>query len=140
VATDADGGAMLTVTLLTIVADADATSVPAVAWMIAGFVAGRSAGAVKVAVVALVTAMVPFAELPPGIPFTSQMIVVLFAAQKDAVKTCVRLKPTLAAEGEIRIGFAHVMVTVALPDFVGSAVLVAVTVTDAGDGIKIGAV
>jgi len=90
-------------------------------------------------VVELVTAMVPFAELPPGIPFASQMIVALLAAQKDAVNVCVRLNPTLAVEGVIKIGFAHVIVTVALPDFVGSAVLVAVMFTDAGDGIKMGA-
>lgn len=73
-------------------------------------------------------------------PFTSQTMVVLFAAQNETAKDCVWLRPTLAVEGVIDIGFAHVIVTAALPDFVGSAVLVAVTVTDAGDGIKMGAV
>lgn len=84
--------------------------------------------------------MLPFAELPPGIPFTSQTIVAVLAAQKEAVKVCVCASARLADGGEIKIGFAHVIVTVALADFVGSAVLVAVTVTEAGDGSRLGAV
>ncbi len=90
--------------------------------------------------VELVAVIVPLAELPPGIPFTSQTIVALLAAQNDAVKVCALLSATLAVEGAIDIGFAHVMVTTALPDLVGSVVLVAATVTEAGDGIKLGAV
>jgi hypothetical protein len=62
------------------------------------------------------------------------------AMQKDAVNVCVWPSPTLAARGEIEFVAAHVMVTLALPDFVLSAALAAVTVTVGGDGSASGAV
>jgi hypothetical protein len=46
----------------------------------------------------------------------------------------------MADGGEIEFVAAHAMVTLALPDFELSAVLVAVTVTVAGDGVAAGAV
>lgn len=84
--------------------------------------------------------MMPLAEFPPGIPFTSHTIVALLGAQKDAVNVCDCPSASVAAEGVSKIGFAQVIVTAALPDFVESAVLVAVTVTEAGEGTAAGAI
>lgn len=89
---------------------------------------------------ALAAVIVPIVGLPPGIPFTSQTMVALLGAQNDAVKICVCASARVAAEGESAIGLEQVIVTVALADFEVSAVLVAVTVTDAGEGMTIGAV
>ena len=45
---------------------------------------GKFKGAVYCATVALVLTMVPSVVLPPGIPFTSQIIGEVGAGQKDA--------------------------------------------------------
>jgi hypothetical protein len=83
---------------------------------------------VNVAVIAAVTAMVPNVAFPPGTPFTSQTICAPGAAHSDAVKVCGWPRLTLADAGEMELALAQVMVTVAFPDFVESAVLVAVIV------------
>jgi len=87
-----------------------------------------------------VIAIVPTVELPFAIPFTSHVIVAPAAMQNDAVNDWVWPSATLAVDGEIEFAFAHPMITVALPNFELSAVLVAVTVTMAGDGGTTGAV
>ena len=94
----------------------------------------------KVAVVGLVTAMVPNMALPPAMPFTSQIICAVCAAHNEAVKDCVWPRATLADDGEMEFVLAQVMVTVAVADLVGSAVLVAAMVTVGGEGIVDGAV
>jgi hypothetical protein len=73
-------------------------------------------------------------------PFTSHVTVVPVARQKDALNACVSPSPTLADGGVMEFVAAHVMVTLALPDFIVSATLVAVTLTVAGDGGAGGAV
>src|ERR1700758_1385672 len=73
-------------------------------------------------------------------PFTSHATVAPVATQKEAVNACVSPRPTLADGGVIEFVAAHVMVTLALPDFAASATLVAVTLTVAGDGGTDGAV
>lgn len=62
------------------------------------------------------------------------------ARQNEAVKGCVWPSPMLADEGEIEFVAEQVIVTLALPDAEVSAVLVAVTVTVAGEGTAAGAV
>lgn len=113
---------------------------PELAWIKTGFAAGRSAGAEYKALPAPVIAIVPSVELPPGIPSTSQDIGAVPAAQNVAVRFCDCPSPTLAAVGEIAFGFAQLIVTEALLDLELSATLVAVTVTEAGDGTVAGAV
>jgi hypothetical protein len=83
---------------------------------------------------------VPTEELPPAIPFTSQASVDPAGTHSEAVNVCDAPSSTLAEVGEIESVAAHVTVTVALPDFVPSAALVAVTVTVAGEGGAFGAV
>ncbi len=62
------------------------------------------------------------------------------ARQNDAAKLCVSPRPTLAAPGAIEFAAPHITVTLALPDFVASATLVAVTLTVGGEGGVKGAV
>lgn len=85
-------------------------------------------------------AMVPTVALPPANPFTSHVKAVPLATQKDAVKVWVCPSETVAVAGEIELIPEHEIVTLAPPDFVASATLVAVTVTIAGAGGATGAV
>jgi len=62
------------------------------------------------------------------------------ARQNDGLNVCICASPTLADAGDIELAVLHVIVTVALADFVVSATLVAVTVTVAGAGTVAGAV
>ena len=78
-------------------------------------------------------------ELPPGIPSTSQVIVAPVARQNDALKVCVCASETVAAGGEMVFVAEHVMVTLAVADFDGSATLVTMTLTVEGDGGTAGA-
>jgi len=143
--TDADAGETETVTLLVIVTAAEATGEPlvtvlAVACTVTVFGTGRSAGAVYTAVLAPDGEIVPRVAVPPTIPFTSQVIVAAAARQNVATKFCVVPRPTLAEEGASELVAAQVIVAVALPAFVPSATLVAVTVTVGADGTTGGAV
>lgn len=90
--------------------------------------------------VALVTTIVPKVALPLTTPSTSQTIWARGAAQSNAVKDCTWPITTLADDGEIELVPEQVMVTTAVPVFVGSAVLVAATVTFGGAGTAVGAV
>ena len=103
-------------------------------------VAGKLAGAVYCAVLALVLAMVPTAESPSKIPFTSQTIAVLAAGQNEAVKFCVEPSATFAEVGDMEFVPEQAMVTLALADFEVSATLVTVTVILGGVGSDAGAV
>jgi|SRR5215469_7038275 len=82
----------------------------------------------------------PVVELPPAIPFTSQVIVVPSATQSDVVKLSVAPVAMLTFAGEIEFAAAHETVTLAVADFEESAMLVAVTDTIAGAGGIAGAV
>lgn len=93
-----------------------------------------------VAEFALVVTIVPTVEFPPVTPLTSQAIVAPAAVQKDAVNVCAWPRGTLTGDGEMEFVDPHSTVTLALPDFELSAVLVAVTVTVAGEGGTAGAV
>lgn len=62
------------------------------------------------------------------------------ATHSVAVKACDAPSTTLAAAGEIELGPAQTMVTLDEADLEGSATLVAVTLTVAGDGGAAGAV
>ncbi|HVB88210.1 MAG TPA: hypothetical protein VNK23_16230 [Candidatus Dormibacteraeota bacterium] len=84
--------------------------------------------------------MVPSAEFPPAVPFTSHEIVAPAARQNDAVNVCAWPGTTVVAAGETELLAPHVIVTLALADFVLSATLVAVTVTAEGVGTVAGAV
>jgi hypothetical protein len=108
--------------------------------MVTGLVEGKLAGAVYCAAFALMLTMVPSVALPPGMPFTSQTIVVVGAGQKETVKVCVALSATFAEEGDNALAPLQATVTLALADFEVSATLVAVTVTIAGVGATAGAV
>jgi hypothetical protein len=88
----------------------------------------------------LVTTIVPNKALPFAAPFTSHAMGVPVATHKEAVKVCVCPSKRETAAGDISLEFAQVIVTVAEPDLESSAVLVAVTVTDGGDGGTAGAV
>ncbi len=61
------------------------------------------------------------------------------ARQNDALKVCVCASETVAAGGEIVFVAEHVMVTLAVADFDGSATLVTMTLTVEGDGGTAGA-
>lgn len=61
------------------------------------------------------------------------------ARQNDAEKLCVWPNATLTDDGEIALEAPQVTVTLALPDLEVSSVLVAVTVTEAGEGGAVGA-
>jgi hypothetical protein len=137
---DALVGEMATLMLLVIVTVAAAEAEPAVAWISNELGDGRFCGAVNVAVVAPVTTSVPSVEFPPATPFTSQEICAADAAHSDAVKVWGWPRLTSADEGEMEFAAAQVIVTVAVPDFAGSAVLVAVIVTFGGESTAAGAV
>ena len=77
--------------------------------------------------------------MPPKTPFTSHETVAPLVRQNDAVNDCVLPSETLAELGEIEFVAGQVIVTLALPDFVASATLVAVTVIVAGKGWIAGA-
>jgi hypothetical protein len=72
-------------------------------------------------------------------PFTSHATLSPAERQNAAVNGCVRPSGTFADEGEIEFVAAQVMVTAAVADDEGSAVLVAATLTVAGDGGSAGA-
>ena len=78
-------------------------------------------------------------ELSPGIPLTSHVMEAPVARQNDAVKPCVCARDTVAAGGEIVFVAEHVIVTLAVADFDGSATLVTMTLTVEGDGGTAGA-
>ena|SRR5271166_1113435 len=84
-------------------------------------------------------AIVPTVALPPTIPFTSHTAAAPLVEQNEAVNVCVCPSETFALAGKIE-SVVHVIVTLALPLFVLSASLVAVTVTVGGDGGAAGAV
>lgn len=100
---------------------------------------GKSTGAVYMAALAPLGAIVPIAELPPAIPLTSHATAAPADRQKDALKVCVRASETVAVGGEIVFVAEHVMVTLAVADLAGSATLVTVTLTVEGDGGTVGA-
>jgi hypothetical protein len=100
---------------------------------------GKSVGAVYTAVFALLGAIVPIAELPLGIPLTSQAMVAPAAEQNDTLNVCVCASGTVAAGGEMVFVAEHVTVTLAVADLVGSATLVTVTLTVEGEGGTAGA-
>ena len=143
--TDAEPGETETATLLVIVTGAETTAEPpvtalAVACTVTIFGTGTSAGAVYNAVLAPEGAIIPSIAFPPSIPFTSQEIVAPAARQNVAAKFCASPSPTLGDGWAIELAVAQVIVTLALPDFAGSATLVAVMLTIAGDGTTAGAV
>src|SRR5580704_13397942 len=78
-------------------------------------------------------------ELPTGIPLTSHVMEAPVARQNDAVKPCVCARGTVAAGGEMVFVAEHVIVTLAVADFDGSATLVTMTLTVEGDGGTAGA-
>lgn len=80
----------------------------------------------------------PTVALPPGIPLTSHTIAPPLTVQKEAVKVCVCPSETFAFAGTSKFTL-HEIVTLALPFFVVSATLVAVTVTLGGEGAAAGA-
>jgi hypothetical protein len=110
------------------------------AWIVMGFAGGTATGAVYRAVFTVALTIVPSVAFPPVIPLASQVTDAPAAWQNETVNTCVCAKAILAAEGEIEFVAAHVIVTLAVPNFEASATLVAVTVTVAGDGGDAGAV
>ena len=87
--------------------------------------------------------IVPFVESPPTSPFTLQVTLVLDVPLTVARNCWVWETCTDALEGdtvtEIVGGPFEVTVTVALADFDESTVLIADTVTEAGDGRTFGA-
>lgn len=98
------------------------------------------AGAVYVAVVPPVAAMVPTVALPPAMPLTSHVTAIPAAMHNKAEKLCVAPRETLADEGATEFAAAQEIVTLAVADFDGSATLVAVTETLGGVGETTGAV
>lgn len=82
---------------------------------------------------------VPMAALPPTIPLTSQVTVLLLVYSTVAVKDCVAPATTMVVVGMIDTVTCD-MVTVACPDRVGSATDTAETVTLGEVGIAAGAV
>ncbi|MHB8754709.1 MAG: hypothetical protein ACYC92_07100 [Candidatus Acidiferrales bacterium] len=92
------------------------------------------------AIFAPVIAMVPKVELPPAMPLTSHAIAAPAAIHNKAEKLCVAPTETFADEGEIEFPAAQEIVTLAVADFDGSAMLVAVTETLGGAGGNAGAV
>jgi hypothetical protein len=129
IATEVADGATVTLTLLTIVTAAEAIAFPATAWTGTGLLVGKDVGAVYCAALAPVPTIVPTVALPPGIPFTSQVIAVVAVGQNVAAKFCVKPSATFAAPGDMEFVPEHTIVALALAVFVVSAMLVAVTVT-----------
>ena len=107
----------------------------ALARIVTGFDAGTAMGAVNVATdgFELDEIIVPSVESPPTTPLTSQTTAVAGGTHKEALNTCVAPVWTLAVGGESEPDDAHVIVTLAVADFDGSAMLVAVTLTVGGD-------
>lgn len=75
---------------------------------------GGADGAAYVAVAALIPAMVPIVELPPGIPFTLHVTAVLVVPETLAVNTCAPPDGTVALAGETVIAIATPLPTVVL--------------------------
>lgn len=142
VVTPADAGDTVTAIggLAATVMVAVAACVPAVASTVTGLVAGAVVGAVYVALSALVFVIVPTLESPPVIPFTLHVNAVPGATQSDAARFTVAPVATLDDAGEIEFAALQEILRVAVAAFVGSAILVAVTATDAGEGGIAGAV
>jgi hypothetical protein len=138
-ATLALGGATLTLTELVIITVDDSIAVPSVAWTVTVAGDGKSAGAVYVAALGPLLPTVPNVALPPTTPSTSHWMVPPVTVQNDAVNTCVCPSKTLAFAGSREFAL-QVIVTLALPVFVASAMLVAIIVTLAGEGTTAGAV
>jgi hypothetical protein len=111
----------------------------AVASIVTGLFIGRLDGAVYVVVFPPLLVTVPSIALPPTIPLTSHVIVVPGGTHSVAVNACVCPSATLATAGEIAFA-PQTISTLAAPDFVPSATLVAVTLTLGGDGGADGAV
>jgi len=86
--------------------------------------------------------IVPMIAFPPATPFTLQEIPVagLPDAVRVALKTCAVFVGTVASSGEIFMAMLSVIVTVAEPEAVASAALIAVIVTLGDDGRIAGAV
>lgn len=84
--------------------------------------------------------IVPTLKFPLAIPLTSHVTLAPAARQNDAANDCGWPSATLADGGEIAFVAVQVIVTVALPDAEVSTLLVAVTITAAGDGTIAGAV
>jgi hypothetical protein len=129
----------VTLMLLMSITEADAVSKPLVAWIATVVGDGTSVGAVYRAVVALLGAILPIVESPPAIPFTSHAREAPVARQNEAVNICVCARETVTVDGETVFVAEHVMVTLAVADFVASATLLAVTLTVEGDGGTSGA-
>lgn len=91
---------------------------------------------------ALPATIVPTVALPPAIPLTLHAMPVaeLPEPETDAVKTCAPPAGTVAVSGEIFTVMLSVSVTLAEPEAVASAALIAVMVTPGGDGMIAGAV
>lgn len=139
----AEPGETVTKTMLTIVTVAEAVCgglVWLVAWIVTGFAAGTLAGAVNVDVLLPLFATVPSAILPPVTPLTSQVIAVPAGTQSVAANVCASPRATLAIAGETLFALAHPIVTLADAAREESATLVAVTLTDGGEGGDAGAV
>ena len=87
--------------------------------------------------------MVPTVELPPTMPFTLQVTAWLVVRITWAVNCCVLPRGRLRFRGNTvtntPLGGA-LTVTAAEPDWVGSATLMALTVTLADEGTVVGAV
>jgi hypothetical protein len=86
------------------------------------------------AILPLVGAIVPSAELPFGTPATSHANAVPFGTQKFAVNVCIWPIATLIDEGTIALEAAQVMAIAAVAVWELSVVLVAVRATFAGTG------
>ena len=89
---------------------------------------------------ALTIVIAPTEELPLEIPLTSHAMAVPAGTHNEAVNTCVWPSAREIAAGEILLGLAQTIVTLAEADLEASATLVAVTVTTAGEGSVAGAV
>jgi hypothetical protein len=85
---------------------------------------------------------VPTAAFPPAIPLTlhARPVAALPEPEMVVVKTCAPPVGTTAVIGEIFTTMVSVNVTIAEPEAVVSAVLVAVMMTLGGDGRLAGAV
>jgi hypothetical protein len=103
---------------------------------------GGAEGAVYVAVAAPALAIVPIVELPPAMPFTLQVTLVLVVPERLAVNTCAPPDGTLAADGETETVMAMLLcrLTTAEALACGSAPLTAMMRTLAGVGNTEGAV
>jgi hypothetical protein len=127
----------LTAALTVTVAEADlvlSAALVAVTVTVAG--AGTAAGAVY----SPAALTVPTVALPPAMPFTVHVTAVLAVPVTVATNCWVPLVTSVALAGETLTATGGATVTAAVPDFVESATLVALTVTVAGVGTAAGAV